>query len=345
MNVLYPPSSLVLPEASGAFSVAAQEWPHRPGPREIAVHVCYPGGGLLHSVGTGTGVMLSLHNWGGTAFVGTAAPEFLTNAYDVIAVGVDYLQSGPWNAQAPWPYDHGWLQALDTLRALYAVLEGLRERGIRFASERLFAAGGSGGGNVALMANKLAPNTFAAVVDLCGMKKLGDSVAFDGGKGCNLDARYSRDPASPCYIDRDGQELRFLGHPGHLAAMRAQGCAARIFSVHGVTDDVCRFDEACEFADHMAASGLDFTFVPVTKELVDGIAFLSTGHDLGNRTRIVHRVAGHVLSPRGPHAGRRNGPHNFALRGDVRYATPGGEWVVDYTKGAPAGRFERREEE
>lgn len=29
------------------------------------------------------------------------------------------------------------------------------------------------------MANKLVPRTFACVVDMCGMKKLSDDVAFD----------------------------------------------------------------------------------------------------------------------------------------------------------------------
>lgn len=57
-------------------------------------------------------------------------------------------------------------------------MESLSARGISFDSGRLFATGGSGGGNVALMAHKLAPRTFAAVADLSGMKRLSDDIAF-----------------------------------------------------------------------------------------------------------------------------------------------------------------------
>ena len=326
-----------LPATMGTVSIPAQEWPLKPGPREITLHVRYPGAGAkIEGVRAGTGIMLSLHNWGGTASGGSADPGILANEFNVIAVGVDYLQSG---AQAsikdPEPYDYGWLQALDALRALHFVMTDLQRRGIAFDSARLFTTGGSGGGNVSLMANKLAPRTFAAVIDMCGMKKLTDDIAYNLPGGSSLNARYVREPMHPFYLSPDRQGLHDLGHSAHLAVMKQLGCTAKIFTVHGVDDQAC--GNADTFAANMSASGLDFTYVRVTKELVDGKIFTTTGHALGNRTAIVRHVAGEVLK-----TVRRTGLTDFERKEDIRYPTANGAWVVSYAKGWPEGRFESK---
>ncbi len=329
-----------LPDRSGTVTIPAQEWPFKPGPREISVHIRYPAG-TIQSVGSGTGLMLSLHNWAGVGFNGSADGGFLASTFNVVAIGVDYLQSGPQAAlKDPEPYDFGWLQALDALRALHFVFEGLEERGIRFDSSRIFATGGSGGGNVSLMANKLAPRTFAAVIDMCGMKKLSDDIAFNEPRGSSLNARYVRDPQDPFHLSPDAQELRFLGNPPHLVTMKQLGCTAKILTIHGSQDVICPFPDALEFAENMKASGLDFTFIPVTQEMLDGKVFTSTGHPLGNRTQIVLQVAGKYLDPRSPDAVRRSGPTDFERKEDVRYNTSNGVWIISYADGYPVGRFE-----
>jgi hypothetical protein len=335
-----PTSSLI--ETNGSFRIPAQEWPLKPGPREITVHVRYPGPlPHLRKVRPTTGLMLSLHNWGGTGFVGTADPDFLADTYDVVAIGVDYLQSGRQaSIEDPEPYDFGWLQALDALRALHFVFDGLIQRGVSLDRSRLFTTGGSGGGNVSLMANKLAPRTFAAVIDLCGMKKLSDDIAFNLAGGSELNARYVRDPGHAFYLSPDAQELRFLGHPKHLAIMKQLGCSASIITVHGVDDSTC--PDVDEFAANMKASGLDFTHVPVTRERIDGRVFTSTGHALGDRTLIVEQVAGRLLNPSSPQALRRPGLTDFERREEIRYPTSQGVWVVNYERGYPVGRFDRR---
>lgn len=330
-----------LPDAMGSVAIPAQEWPIKPGPRAITVYVRYPGAGAkIEGVGAKTGLMLSLHNWGGTAFGGTADPGILSNKYNVIAIGVDYLQSG---AQAsikdPEPYDFGWLQSLDALRALHFVFDGLKRRGIAFDSQRIFVTGGSGGGNVSLMANKLAPRTFTAVIDMCGMKKLSDDIAFNLPGGSDLNARFVRDPQHPFYLSPDRQALHFLGHTEHLATMKKLGCAAKIISVHGEDDVTCPFADAEEFAKNMGQSGLDFTFVRVTKKTLDGKAFLSAGHSLGNRTLIVESVAGKFLDPASPDTLRRAGATDFERKEEIRYATPNGHWIISYQAGYPVGRF------
>jgi len=328
-----------LPEKNGAAEIPAQEWPRRPGPRTVRVLVHYPGGDIA-SVTSQTGVMLTLHNWGGVDCVGTANPQELARKLNVVALCVNYLQSGPKDSiEGPEPYDFGYLQGLDALRALYWTATKLKETGHAFAEGRMYSTGGSGGGNVTLMANKLAPHTFACVIDMCGMKKLSDEIAYNLPGNGGLNARWSRDPASPSYLSRDEQELRFVGNPNHLALMKQWGATSRILVVHGV-DDTVTYPHAVEMVDNMRRAELMVEPHFITKERVDGATFTTTGHALGNRTRIVLELGGKYLEPGGADAIVRAGPTDFERRNEVRYPTSGGEFVISYKDGYPVGRFE-----
>ena len=331
-----------LPAEDATVAIPAQEWPYRPGPRTIDVHVRYPGGASTN-VDAGTGLMLSLHNWGGSGFTGTADPRRLADEFNVVAIGVDYLQTGRPSIEGPEPYDFGWLQALDALRALHYVRQGLREKGVDFADGRTFATGGSGGGNVALMANKLAPRTFACVVDICGMKKLSDDVAYNQPEGSDLDARYSPDPRSRNYLTADEQLLRFVGNPRNLVAMREQGASAKIVVVHGRDDATCPFSDAEEAVLNLRQAGCDVDAHFIGATDLDGLTFTGSGHALGDRTQIVFHVAERYLRPDGPQALSREGPSDFDLRQEIRYATPNGAFVVSYAQGPPVGRFDLAE--
>lgn len=330
-----------LPAANATVSIPAQEWPRRPGPRRVNVLVHYPGG-KFENVNPKTGLMLSLHNWGGENCVGTADPQILADRLNVVALCVNYLQSGTKDSSdSPEPYDFGYLQGLDALRALWWAKATLQAKNRPFADERIFATGGSGGGNVTLMANKLAPRTFAGVVDLCGMKKLSHDMAFKLPGGSELDARWSRDPASPNYLSFDEQDLRFLGHPGHLATMKSLGSTCRIAVVHGVDDVTCPFADAKEMVANMQTSGLSVAAHFITKADLDRTGFKSTGHLLGDRTDIVFIVAGDYLAAEGSKSLVRPGPTDFDRRDErVRYRTPGGQFVISYAAGFPIGRFE-----
>ena len=337
------PESLItkLPETNGSVMIDAQEWPQKPGPRQVQVWVHYPERNRLSSVNAQTGIMLSLHNWGGSYNVGTADPNTLAQRYNVVAVCVDYLQSG---AQAsirdPEPYDYGYLQAIDVLRALHFVMSELKAKNIPFDASRIFSTGGSGGGNVSLMANKLAPRTFAGIIDLCGMPKLTDIVAFNLPGSMGLDARYSRDAASPNYLNLDAQEIRFAGHPEHLRLMKTSGTSSKVIVVHGI-DDKLFLNEVHELVNNMTTAGLDVEPHFINKEQVDGKVFTTTGHALGNRTLIVQQVADKYLLPTSPTALHRNGPTDFDRRDQVvRYPTKNGVWVISYEAGYPVGRFE-----
>lgn len=330
-----------LPAANATVSIPSQEWPRRPGPRRVNVLVHYPGG-KLENVNANTGLMLSLHNWGGENCVGTADPQALADRLNVVGLCVNYLQSGKQDSiDGPEPYDFGYLQGLDALRALWWTKASLQAKNRPFADGRIFATGGSGGGNVSLMANKLAPRTFAGLVDVCGMKKLSHDMAFNLPDGTDLDGRWSRDPASPSFLSADEQDLRFVGHPGHLARMKELGTMCRIAVVHGVDDTTCPIADAREMVANMQAAGLPVAPHFITKADLDGKTFIRAGHSLGNRTEIVFKVAGEYLAADGEKALVRRGPTDFDCRDElVRYRTPNGQFVISYAAGFPIGRFE-----
>ena len=330
-----------LPEKDSAVEIPAQEWPQRPGPRTVRVLVHFPGG-MLEKVTPQTGVMLTLHNWGGTDCVGTASPTELARSLNVVAICVNYLQSGKADSiDGPEPYDFGYLQSLDALRALWFVREGLKSQGKSYDDGRLFCTGGSGGGNVTLMANKLAPRTFACIIDMCGMKKLSDDIAFNLPGGSDLNARWSRDPSSKNHLTLDEQELRFVGHPNHVAEMKRLGATSKIVVVHGVEDATCPYADAVQMADLIREAKLDVEPTWVTKDVLDGKVFTSAGHSLGNRTQIVLNVAGKYLALDGPDARRRPGLSDFDRRDTLRYRTTNGHFIVDYSAGYPVSRFEK----
>jgi dienelactone hydrolase len=258
------------------------------------------------------------------------------------------LQSGPKDSiEGPEPYDFGYLQALDALRALWWLDHGLKTNKAKFAEGRIFATGGSGGGNVTLMCNKLAPLTFACVIDLCGMKKLSDDIAFNLPGGSDLNARYSRDPNSPNFLSLDHQELRFLGNPDHLAILDLKLSRTRIVTVHGVDDTTCPYPDAVEMVHWMRRAGLDVEPHFISKDQLDGKAFTSTGHALGNRTEIVLQLGAKHLSPSDPdrreHIKNRLidfERHNYAnCPTTIRYPTSDGAFEIDYSASYPVGRF------
>ena len=329
-----------LPERNAAISIPGQPWPHDPRglvPRNFRVLVHYPGG-TLESVSPDTGIMLSLHNWGGEDCAGTASPGALAKRLNVVALCVNYLQSGhKASIDDPEPYDCGYLQSLDALRALWFVRDQLRRSQRAYDDGRIYCTGGSGGGNVTLMANKLAPRTFACVIDMCGMKKLSDDIAFNLPGGTGLNARWSRDPDSPNYLSPDAQAIRYIAHPEHAAVMRKLNPTAKIVVVHGVHDRTCPFEDAQELVTNFQTARLDVEPHFITKDDLDGKAFTSSGHALGNRTEIVFRVAGRYLSTSSPDLLRRDGPTDFDRRETIAYPTPGGAFRISYEHGYPVG--------
>lgn len=331
-----------LPKQNATLTIPGQEWPLHPGPREFTAYVYYPRGSLAYTTSQ-TGLMLSLHNWGGTKSIGTADPQQLADRYNLIAICVDYLQSGQEPLRIPEPYDFGYLQALDALRALHCIYHGLQEIRHSFDSGRIYCTGGSGGGNVTLMVNKFAPRTFACCIDICGMNRLTDDVAFHLPGGSPLNAKYSRDPRHASFLSPDAQLIRDAGYPPHLQLLKKLGNSARVIVVHGVDDEACPAAEAKLFISRMQEAQLNVAPRLITQADVDGDVYFSTGHNLGDRTKIVFREAERYLSPASPNLLRRREKNDFDLHDElVRFETPGGRFIISYLKGYPVSRFEPR---
>ncbi len=326
-----------LPTENGAAELPAQAWAFQDGPRSIMAYVYYPGG-TQKKVNKDTGLFLSLHNWGGTQANGTADPQFLADRYNVVAICVDYLQSGKDWAESG-PYDFGYLQGLDALRALYWIYNGLQEAGTPFNEGRIYATGGSGGGNVTQMVNKLAPRTFAAIIDMCGMAKLSDDIAFGLEGGSRLNAGYSQDPENPTYLSPDAQAMRDLGNPIHLKQMKDYGQETQIFVVHGSSDTTCPVADKRDVVKNMHAAGLPVTALFLEDQHLDGTVFKSTGHSLGDRTLIVKHMADAQLLPDSPDAAVRKDKSDFERKDVVCYTTPNGCWEISFETGYPVGQL------
>lgn len=303
--------------------------------RSIQLHLCYPGGQLANVRAT-TGLMLDLHNWGGVTFEGAPAPEVLADSYDVVAIGVTYYQSGDKDdPKNPVPYDCGCIQAMDALRALHFVYASLTAARQPFDRTRLYGTGGSGGGNVILMANKFAPRTFACIVDLSGMASLTDDIAYGQPGGSILNARYSRDPASPAYLTRGMQEIRDTGNPAHLALQAKAGNRCRVVVIHGEDDDACPAADKRRVVNAMGAAGLTVDAHMLTAADVDGTLVRNSGHALGNRTALLRHFADDCLTPGSPKLCRLAQPCDFDRRETVSYPTQDGVYAIAFGDGGP----------
>lgn len=324
-----------LPEMSGRVELEVRDGADKP-PRQLAVHLVYSRN-RLSTVTAKTGLMLSLHNWGGTIWDNTPNPNHLAENYDLLVIGVTYYQSGDKETD-PEPYDYSYRQTMDVLRALHYVYRALQEAGHPFDATRIYATGGSGGGHVAQMASKFAPHTFACIIDLSGMASLNDDIAFHLPGGSPANARYSRDPASPAYLSPDMQEIRDLGHPGHLA-LQAKSGHPKVVVIHGEDDPVCLAADKHRVVDAMRAAGLDVDSHFITQSDIDGKLIINSGHQIGDRTRLLMQFAGKYLSPDSDQMCRLTKPSDFERRSVVTYPTSHGVHTISYAGEVPTLSF------
>ena len=325
-----------LPEMSGTVEIEVRDDPAKPA-RKLAVHLVYSRNRLA-TVTAKTGIMLSLHNWGGTTWENTPNPNHLAENYDLLVIGVTYYQSGDKDGD-PEPYDYSYVQAMDVLRALHYVYQSLKDANHPFDATRIYCTGGSGGGHVTQMANKFAPNTFACIVDLSGMASLTDDIAYHLPGGSPANARYSRDPASPAYLSPDMQEIRDLGNPAHLALQAKSENHCQIVVIHGEDDPVCLAADKHRVVDAMRAAGLDVESHFITKADIDGKLITNSAHQIGERTYLLMNFAGKYLSPKSDQMRQLTKPNDFDRRGVVAYPTSTGLQSISYAGDVPSLTF------
>jgi poly(3-hydroxybutyrate) depolymerase len=303
--------------------VAGQEYRFAPGPREVEFYVREP----TRGINADTGLMLLLHNWGGTWKMTAPWCDMLADHYNLITVSVNYLQSGEAKHDKV-PYDHGLLQAVDCLRAVYSIREQLAKAGVKWNSRRLYAAGGSGGGNVSQMVNKLAPSSFVCIVDICGMPGLTDDIAF--GKG-RLNAGYSRDPNSPKYLTAAMQEIRNPGNPVHLEIMKKFNPHNKVVIVHGQDDRSCSVVDKIGIFKNMVQAGFRPSGYFLAPSDVDGKVITNTGHGVGDRLQVIVRYAGPFLEEKSAFSAAAGHVDDFEKAVKVEFPCTGGKYVMDFS--------------
>jgi hypothetical protein len=302
------------------------------------MHVRAPEAGITSN----TGLMLVLHNWGGIYNEAhyLSYCRLFAERYNVVAISVNYLQSGESVVTPGIPYDHGYLQAMDCLRALHHVQRQLDAAGVLFNRRRCYTMGGSGGGNVSLMASKFAPHTFACVVDICGMPGLLDPIAYGESEETDLSAGYSRDPQSAAYLSAGKQELLDAGNPHHLREQFVANPRNKVVIVHGLDDLSCGISGKIRVYHNMVKAGFQPDAHFLTPWHVDGEVITTSGHDNMARDKITLRYADDYLLENGRLALQVEAPNDFERAGKVEYSVTGGRFVVDYTSGPPQIAFE-----
>ena len=324
-----------LPATNGSVILPAQKFPYFKGERTINVYIYYPKK-TLSGVNATTGLFLTLHNWGGTKDYGAPAPTILADRYNTICIAVDYLQTGQQTAE---PYDFGYLQSMDALRAMQYVWAALEAKEIAFSKHRIYCCGGSGGGNITQMVNKFAPRTFACIIDLSGMASLTDDMAYYLPGGSIINARYSQDPESPAYLEKHMQEIRDIGNPTHLALQKKMGNRTKIVVIHGVDDKYCLASDKKRVVANMKAAGLDVDAHFIEKKDIDGKLIGNSRHSIGNRTQLLIKFADKYLSEKSKDMRKITKP-DFEFRNDeIKYETSNGHYLISYKNGYPISTF------
>ena len=314
-------------------SFEGQEFFRRPGRREVEMYIAEPYGGLNDN----TGIMMVSHNWGGTWEMCSAWCDILSTKFNLICVSVNYLQSGSsWREYCP-TYDHGVIQTIDCLRALYHIRNFLTEKGIRINFRRTYAAGASGGGNISQMLNKFAPHSFGCIIDLCGMAKLSRETAL----GLQvLNAGYSEDPEAENYLSPAMQEIRDIGNPSHLKLQFAANPENKIVIVHGLDDDSCVCHEKVQAFANMIKAGFQPDGHFITPGMVDGIIVTTTTHQVGDRPYVIAKFGQPYLSEKGDFVKLAPEEDDFAKKHSVIYPCTGGSYKIDFST-IPTISFEK----
>ncbi|MGQ9730275.1 MAG: alpha/beta hydrolase family protein [Candidatus Zipacnadales bacterium] len=144
----------IFDEAVVAQSVAADEF-HQAFSGYIGVNLHFP-----DQPNADTGLLVVLHGWGGDYHQYDSYCEDWRNRFNCLTLQVNYRGS----SDASQPYDFGKYQAIDVLRAIHWV-----RRQYAINDQRIIGWGGSGGGNVILQCAKMAPHTFALIIEHAGI--------------------------------------------------------------------------------------------------------------------------------------------------------------------------------
>ena len=255
-----------------------------------------------------TGLMVVLHGWGGDYTQYDASCRSWVEMYNVITLQVNYRDSGDGSAI----YDFGKYQAIDVLRAMDYVLSAYP-----INTRRIIGWGGSGGGDVILQVAKMAPHTFACIMEVAGITKPTDAADTDAG--------YTTDPAGGWQAMALGPGKSYtvpeyqLRSPQHYADL----FNAPIIILHGDDDDVVSVQHAHDMAAALTDAGKQ-----VSLHLIAGgnHGFGSaTDHTEDSRYKATNKYAAETIL-----SAETDGYTDFERKSVVALPTDQGTYLVDY---------------
>lgn len=185
----------------------------------------------------------------------------------------------------------GIVQAMDHLR----VLGDIVHRGLDFDRRRIVALGSSHGGYIAHTLAKLAPSTFAAVIDNSayvqpptnygGGGTMPEYLSAVGGVilQCRTPRAFSfndRDAAD--FYGRDQDLIRDMAYPPHLEAQRAAAPdgGTRFHMVNWAEDEISSASAKSRQAARLAAAGFDARLKLIAGADIDGQIYKQPVHGL-----------------------------------------------------------------
>lgn len=237
-------------------------------------------------IGDATGLMLTVHGFGNNRYQYVEDMAEYARRYNVVVVSPEYRGSGLACSRPDAdgrgfdvPYDASFLQTIDVLNAVPAMLE--RYPGLD--ARRIVAWGGSQGGHIVLLASAWAPNTFSVTVDCCGLAF--PNKVFQGKV---------RDWSQADQAIRDVTRV-------------AGRIRSRVWVIHGTADEVVPVEHAHRVSEAFSRAGADFGTVlveggdhflaPPTTRLIQTLKHCTC--DILTRTTDgktdFHRRAAHVI--------------------------------------------------
>ena len=89
----------------------------------------------------------------------------------------------------------------------------------------------------------------------------------------------------------------------------------------------------------MRAAGLDVDAHFITKPEIDGKPVINSGHQIGDRTRLLMHFAGKYLAPDSEQMCRLTAPNYFERRVVIVYPTSHGQHTISYAGEVPTLTF------
>jgi len=210
----------------------------------------------------------------------------------------------------------GLLPALDHLQVLHQIIS---EEPIN--KNRIYAYGASYGGYIAMLLGKYAPNTFCAIIDNSGYvsrEGFPDSIyghnaptfipivtIYGLNVGVYENGVWSKDPASPHYLDTHHERIRSMLETEHL-----NSSDTHYYCYHYTKDELVAAESKIKFRDLLGEEKVDLALIDDSQ--IDGKIFKQADHCLGATHRDLFDISYKKFMAEGT-ARKDNGVTDFDL--------------------------------